>query len=490
MAVSRRILDGEALAPRLAAIVFLAAGALGLCADALLPSATVGEEIVPTAVAAVLLGLALFVAPWRDWDRRAQLLIPLSGLLILAAGGLHGDVAGPFLAILPLPFVYVGFTQPRGTSLAVVPAAALALLVAARFDPTPMLVAALVFALPMSVLVGEAIAMVEVRRASAERQLGRLLDAVRFLAAVDDEQIGAHLLASLATELLGADAAAVYLPDSRRTAVYRHRAAAGHPAVIDAAPLVLDRKSEPELLRPGTTTFFADTTTTPALDAPGAGGRVRSAAVIPLPGPDDQPAGIVLVMWGRGMRSISRRARQAADLLAQEAGHLFTRLHERAALARDAETDPLTELANRRTLARALETLRPGDAVVIVDLDHFKRVNDRFGHDVGDRTLRTLARCLRDATRQVDCVARLGGEEFALVLPDAGATGADAALQRVRTNWASTGAVTTFSSGIAVHETGTTPRDTLRRADAALYRAKESGRDRDVLAPATVEITL
>jgi diguanylate cyclase (GGDEF)-like protein len=104
--------------------------------------------------------------------------------------------------------------------------------------------------------------------------------------------------------------------------------------------------------------------------------------------------------------------------------------------------------------------------------------------------LHERAALARDATRQVDCVARLGGEEFALVLPDAGATGADAALQRVRTNWASTGAVTTFSSGIAVHETGTTPRDTLRRADAALYRAKESGRDRDVLAPATVEITL
>ena len=74
---------------------------------------------------------------------------------------------------------------------------------------------------------------------------------------------------------------------------------------------------------------------------------------------------------------------------------MFSRLYEKAALAHDAETDPLTELANRRTFARALETLRPGDAVVIVDLDHFKSVNDRFGHQLGDRTLRTLAACLR-----------------------------------------------------------------------------------------------
>ena len=487
MAVSAKVFDGEALAPRLAAVVFLVAGLLGLGANVLLPTATVGEDIVPSAVAAVLLGAVGLAVPWASVDRRAQLLIPVSAFTILAVGGLHGPVAGPFLAILPLPFVFVGFTQPRGTALAIAPCCALALLAAGRFELTPALVAALVFALPVSVLVCEAIALVEGRRAIAARQLGRLLDAVRLLAAVDDEHIGAHLVASLATDLLDADAAAVYLPDSRRTAVYRNRAAAGHPAVADAAPLVLDRKLDPDHLRAGTT-FFADASLARSLEAPGAAGRLRSAAIVPLPGADTQPVGIVVAIWGRSMRSLTRRGRQAADLLAQEAGHLFTRLQERAELTHDAETDPLTELANRRTFARALETLQPGDAVVIVDLDHFKRVNDRFGHEVGDRTLRALARCLQSATRQVDCVARFGGEEFALVLPGAGATGADAALQRVRSGWTSTGAVTTFSAGVAVHETDAD--ETLRRADAALYRAKESGRDCDVFAPAATEVTL
>ena len=64
--------------------------------------------------------------------------------------------------------------------------------------------------------------------------------------------------------------------------------------------------------------------------------------------------------------------------------------------------------------------MQPGDALVLVDLDHFKAVNDRHGHQVGDETLRLLARNLRDTARQVDCVARYGGEEFALVLPEAG----------------------------------------------------------------------
>ena len=161
---------------------------------------------------------------------------------------------------------------------------------------------------------------------------------------------------------------------------------------------------------------------------------------------------------------------------------MFQRVQDTAALARAAGTDPLTELANRRTFARALGTLQPRDALVIVDLDHFKSVNDRFGHQVGDETLRTLARCLQSVTRQVDCVARYGGEEFALVLPEAELSGAESVLTRARTTWHALEPTTSFSSGIAMREENESPRETLRRADAALYEAKQSGRDRDVVA--------
>ncbi|HVJ97185.1 MAG TPA: GGDEF domain-containing protein, partial [Acidimicrobiia bacterium] len=130
-------------------------------------------------------------------------------------------------------------------------------------------------------------------------------------------------------------------------------------------------------------------------------------------------------------------------------------------------------------------------ALVIVDLDHFKRVNDRYGHQAGDAALRTLAGCLRETARQVDCVARYGGEEFALILPEAGALGAHALLARVRDAWSAERPLTTFSAGVAVHDGDVEPRETLRRADAALYEAKEAGRDRDVYAPETlIDVTL
>jgi diguanylate cyclase (GGDEF)-like protein len=126
--------------------------------------------------------------------------------------------------------------------------------------------------------------------------------------------------------------------------------------------------------------------------------------------------------------------------------------------------------------------MQPGDALVLVDLDHFKQVNDVHGHQVGDQTLRLLARDLRDTARQVDCVARYGGEEFAVVLPEAGIGGAQVMLGRVRRAWAARHPIATFSAGIARHEPGRLPRETLRLADEALYAAKAAGRDCDMLA--------
>ena len=146
----------------------------------------------------------------------------------------------------------------------------------------------------------------------------------------------------------------------------------------------------------------------------------------------------------------------------------------------EADTDPLTGLANRRTFNRAIDATGPGDALVMIDLDHFKAVNDAHGHAVGDEVLRTLSACLTEVARDEDCVARFGGEEFAAILPRAGAAGVRSFLARLRERWASTDPLTTFSVGYAVRGPGEAAMLTLGRADRALYDAKDRERGTDV----------
>jgi diguanylate cyclase (GGDEF)-like protein len=475
-----RDLDPRRLGPTIAAALFLVGGFLALAVAALGPRIGSEQLSFTAPLFATAIGVVGLFVPWDRWDERAQLVFPAAALVLLAWGGVPGAELSAFLAILPLPFVFVGFTQRPGMSLAIAPVGAIALLVANGFSFDSTLLAPLIFALPLSVLVGEAIAQAQLRRGHAEEHVERLLHAVRVLAHVNDERTGADLVAKLATELLNADAVAVLLADRPRSARFLNRAWFGHPALADAAPLLVDALVPALTLRPGTIRFITDPSRHPVLAA--SHGRVRAAALMPMPGDGETALGIVIAMWATPRRYLSAPARQAGELLAQEAGRMFQRVQDTAALARAAGTDPLTELANRRTFARALGTLQPGDALVIVDLDHFKSVNDRFGHQVGDETLRSLARCLQGVTRQVDCVARYGGEEFALVLPEAELGGAQSVLTRARKTWHALEPITSFSSGIAMREENETPRETLRRADAALYEAKQSGRDRDVVA--------
>lgn len=151
-------------------------------------------------------------------------------------------------------------------------------------------------------------------------------------------------------------------------------------------------------------------------------------------------------------------------------------------LAKVAETDALTGVGNRLAADRLLAATAPGDVLVLVDLDLFKRVNDQLGHAVGDDVLRDLAACLQAGLRDGDAVARLGGEEFVLRLPQTGLDRAELVIRRLQESWLAGGPVTTFSAGAAQARPGEPPRSVYERADAALYQAKEAGRDRYVLA--------
>ena len=177
-----------------------------------------------------------------------------------------------------------------------------------------------------------------------------------------------------------------------------------------------------------------------------------------------------------------RQARIAA--MRHQADHLrLTREH--GAVAAAARSDPLTGLLNRRALDELLaRSLAAGGvcAVALLDVDGFKKVNDRHSHAVGDEVLRSVAAAVRDALRSDDTVARYGGDEFVAVLPDTALPAAGAALERavraVAELPAGAGGGVTLSAGVVAAGQDDDPVAVLGRADAAMYRAKRLGGDR------------
>jgi len=177
-------------------------------------------------------------------------------------------------------------------------------------------------------------------------------------------------------------------------------------------------------------------------------------------------------------------------------------------LESEAQTDPKTSLTRvdwwrRRTeeMLRTARTQREPMAVLLIDIDHFKQVNDRHGHLVGDEALRAVATILRSAIRVKDVIGRFGGEEFVIALPDTGLDEATVTADRLRNAVANSPLAAmcagvlddpdldpdtfhlTVSIGVAVYPAdGTTVDDLLLRADRAMYAAKAAGRNRVRLA--------
>jgi diguanylate cyclase (GGDEF)-like protein len=189
--------------------------------------------------------------------------------------------------------------------------------------------------------------------------------------------------------------------------------------------------------------------------------------------------------------------REALRELSQLQLSLERATHEARAARREAEQlreqadrDWLTGLHNRRFLARELERLGAHGlggpfSLAIVDLDHFKAINDRFGHDAGDRVLVRVAALLLGGVRQSDVVVRTGGEEFVVLMPATAPNAAAACGERVRAairdepwDWLEPGMTVTASVGVATDADATALDRLAAIADDRLYEAKRAGRDR------------
>ncbi|WP_337063308.1 diguanylate cyclase [Kineococcus sp. G2] len=199
-----------------------------------------------------------------------------------------------------------------------------------------------------------------------------------------------------------------------------------------------------------------------------------------------EPVGVLAVIWRHRVAELAPGVAEALATLAGEAAHAVERADLLARLERAAERDALTGLANRRRwdevaaveVARAARTGEPL-TFALLDLDRFKAYNDSRGHLAGDELLRGFAAAAAGQLREVDTLARWGGEEFVLALPGCDVTDAVLVADRVR---AVVPHGQTCTVGLAQWEPGQSPAQVLAVADAALYRGKLAGRDATVAA--------
>lgn len=479
------------LAGRQAAWLFAICGVLGAVAPGTASrSVALAIALVAWATAAVVAAL-----PWRTWPlSRTLWIVPIALLLIAlfaTAGLIPVRTYGVSFVVL---FAWVGVHHSPGTALKLAPLAVLAYvapLVLTRVDP-PMNPGGIVAAIATCVVVAEAIARSQRDVADAQSRSARAEVAFRQVARTSAalyqlDPAGVLDAAADGIISLGYDGVSFSIIDDDLgtfEVVHARGIAAPHTgrlyrtsegltgqvrdcrrAVVIEDYLVADR----------------------AIEAVRVAG-IRGAIGVPVH-QGDQLAGVLIATSCKPI-TVEIEDIEVLQILADVAGTALDRAsayqHERAKSeenSRDARTDALTGLANRRQADHLLFNVAPGDTLVMVDIDHFGDVNERLGHDGGDHVLIELAAHLAREVREGDSVTRFGGEEFLLLLPACDLPASERVVQRLMTTWRALGPEATFSVGMATHRDDRTVDDTLRCADGALYEAKRAGRDRCCSAP-------
>jgi diguanylate cyclase (GGDEF)-like protein len=429
--------------------------------------------------------LAAFLLPWERWNPRWTFTLGVVALGLHTAFAVVGALpAAVTVAYLVVGAVWVGAFHPRrfAVLLCAVGVPAYVLPLAAQGAPAEDLVIAPVVAVVIvfvALAVEHGVRLHRTEHALAERyaqQLHAVAVAGRSISQLEPDRIldaGLDAVRSLgfrwaALELVEQDGATLLV-----------RSDAGTSSTTRPLPLLrslVDEATTPRLVSPVEMAGIAATELLPGEDK-----RVAAAVI------DADLADGVLVAGYPTDHPAPRGLLESVDLIAQHLGsalataRTFERVQaERHQHAAAALRDELTGLGNRRAIDTALADLREGDVVVLLDLDHFKQVNDQHGHAVGDAVLRAVGAYLRSTVRRADDVGRIGGEEFLLLLRDV--EDAVAAVERLLSGWRERDPLTTMSAGHATHVGTRSPQETIAAADRALYAAKAGGRDRAVAA--------
>jgi diguanylate cyclase len=212
-------------------------------------------------------------------------------------------------------------------------------------------------------------------------------------------------------------------------------------------------------------------------------------------GKDQKKLGDVVAGLLAETKRVAARNELLENQLSQSTGEIVELRQDLAAVRREAMTDALTNIGNRKFFEErmrdaAREAMESGDPLTLlfIDIDHFKRFNDTFGHQLGDQVLRLVAKTLTDTVKGRDTTARFGGEEFAIILPQTRLADALRLAEVIRgtmmrckivsKNSGEDYGTITLSIGVALYRPGEAFGEVLRRADAALYFAKRNGRNR------------
>jgi diguanylate cyclase (GGDEF)-like protein len=288
-------------------------------------------------------------------------------------------------------------------------------------------------------------------------------------------------ICAAACEIAGADAAYLLEPEGQGRLVSTAVVGADMPPLsIDLG--VIEGTLTAGILKGEDPVFISDVASHPGVSPSYRESlRVASAAWQPVIAHGVQPVGVIALIWHCRVAALPGHVPPMLETLAAEAASAIERGDLLARLAEAADRDPLTGLANRRRWDEAaeMEIARAGRSgapltFLLVDLDHFKRYNDTYGHLSGDILLRDFGTAAAGCLREVDTIARWGGEEFVVALPNCATAEATIVADRIR---AAVPCGQTCTVGIAQWTPGESAGTVLARADAALYQGKRSGRN-------------
>jgi len=465
------------------------AALLAFCGVLAMAKSTLGLELA-TVAAVTLVAIGLTIAlPWKRVPTVAGIFFVLLAAALIDVAEVHSLV--PIRAygnLYVLLFAWVGATQRPGLSvwLATPLGSLYAVPLIVSNNTPPLDPRALIVTLAVGVLIAETMARMLRAVRMHQRRAERSADLFRTVSAA-----GANVRALEPADVLDAivDAVVEIGYDGANIAIVDHKNntftplhARGISRAFEGKVFALTSGSTARAVEtrlPVVTNDYAETAD--GIHAIAATG-VRTTVAVPM----FRHGVVVAVLHAASLDRVDIHEEDvdALAMLATTAGNgldlAFRFGSERAAAklhATEAATDHLTGLGNRRHAERLMDRLQPDDVVALLDLDHFKDVNDRLGHAAGDAVLVALAEHFVGHLRDSDTVSRYGGEEFLLVLSGTTLAAAMQVIQRLQQSWRDTNPLTTFSVGAAEHG-GRGPLATLGAADRALYEAKRRGRDR------------